>query len=392
MKFAMASNLDLVDFFVAAPLGFESETVEEIREVWPYLLDKTARVHDLPVPEVEIVKGGIELRAEMFAGLQLNFFLKTANRILWRLRSFPVHDFQKLFTQLQKVNPRQWLGEGDFALKVAARESKLGHERQLKELALKAWKIRKEPDEEPAVYIRLDKNICTISLDTTGDHLHRRGNTTLRAEAPVRETIAAYCLRKMIHDVPPAALRDVTLWDPMCGSGTFLSEAVTLWRGSFARPFRFQQWKFLPKLFQQKQFAANYKHFESDPFGFYFGSDIDPESVEITKKNLAQAKLPTERATFATADVTKSAPWKVEGTWIICNPPYGERLQGDFQSLFDGVLKHRPARLGILWTADVWRRVQIPSDVRAISEHALSNGGLHTIFKVLEPARAESAP
>ena len=71
-------------FFISTPLDIEQVTLQEMQEVWPYLLGKDAQVHSLPFPEVQIHSGGLEFEADLITGIQLNFFLKTANRVLLR--------------------------------------------------------------------------------------------------------------------------------------------------------------------------------------------------------------------------------------------------------------------------------------------------------------------
>lgn len=378
-------------FFIATPLGFETECAQELREVWPFLLNKQAMPHALPVPEARLTKGGLEIETELFAAVQLNFFLKTANRILWRMKSFNAHDLQKFFSQIQKIRVAEILGSKNFGLKVAASGSRLNNERKLKELAQKAWGIKEADEEDPAVYIRMDRDRCTVSLDTTGAHLHKRGTLTHRGEAPLRETIAAFTLRKMIGATPPGRLREIMLADPMCGSGTYLVEGADLWRGSFARTYRFQAWPSLPKLFQQKSFAANYKHLQGEPFAGYVGSDLSEKMVAAATKNVG-ARAGFEWRVQDLAQVPENF-YGERAHWIVANPPYGERLAvRDLHALFHAFFRTRPERVGVLWTPECWRGLEeAPAGYVWTESVSLSNGGLHTVFKVAEKKNGDGS-
>jgi len=112
----------------------------------------------------------------------------------------------------------------------------------------------KSTSSQVSIYIRVEDDNCTISLDTTGEHLHKRGWSILKGEAPLRETISAYLLKETIGDASAAELSQVVLCDPMMGSGTILTEARSLWQGQFQRDFAFKHWKKVPKLLLSPSF------------------------------------------------------------------------------------------------------------------------------------------
>lgn len=373
-------------FFVVTPPGFEREAEQEMREIWPDLLTPAARPHALPVPEVRLLKGGFEIETEPFAAFQLNFFLRTASRVLWRLDSFRVRDFPKLHERLRKIDVARVLGPGNFTVKAAASSSRLGHEGRIEETARSAWKV-KIADDEPAVYLRLEDDVCMVSLDTSGEHLHRRGVNLERGEAPMRETLAAFCLRQMIRGEAPASLREVRLVDPMCGSGTLLTEAAGLWGGSFRRAYRFQGFRGVPKLFQQPGFARNYRDLPPSPFGRLWGCDRDEAVLKAAKNNAARAAEDTTGAQFEfrRQDLFTATPRTEDGPlWLVCNPPYGERLGlGSAQEVLDHMLRvWRPQRLGVLWTEEQLRRLRWPESSRRVAEIPVKNGGIEGRFVV----------
>jgi putative N6-adenine-specific DNA methylase len=125
-------------FFVSTPLGFENTALTEMKEVWPYLLGKDAKTHALPFPEIEVHQGGLEFETDLFAALQLNFFLKTANRVLLRMTSFRTKDLPKFYQKFKSLPWKEYLPHGHVEWEVAAQKSRLNNEKRLQESAEKA--------------------------------------------------------------------------------------------------------------------------------------------------------------------------------------------------------------------------------------------------------------
>jgi putative N6-adenine-specific DNA methylase len=383
--------------FVVTPPGFESQVEQEIREVWPDLLDSSARAHSLPVPEFERLHGGLEFETDLFAAVQLNFFLKTASRILLRMDEFRVRDFPKLHERLRKIDLRSWIGDADAKVEAAAQGSRLGHETRIEETARKAWGLKDSADAPHRISLRISDDQCVVSLDTSGEHLHRRGILVKRGQAPMRETLAAFCLHKMLTGVSPAESREVTLIDPMCGSGTLLLEAASLWRPSLQRTYAFQSFRRLPKLFQQKNFERNYRLDAGLPFGRFIGRDLDEKVLQAARENsaaLLEGEPEMKKAglafDFAVEDLmsTKKSergkPLPTERRWVICNPPYGERLNSPPpQELVNRMIEvWSPERLGVLLPEGQARSLKWSAQSARVVEVPIQNGGIDCRFVV----------
>ncbi|MBX3040624.1 MAG: RNA methyltransferase [Bdellovibrionaceae bacterium] len=379
--------------FVSTPLGFESEAEREIKEAWPELLDASGRPHSAMLPEGEWTKGGIEYPLDPFTAVQLNFFLKTANRILIRLDRFKVRDFPKLHERLRKIDLKSWIGSAPIRFEVSAAKSRLGHEGRIRETAAKAWGIP-QSDTGVRVFIRIQDDLCDVSLDSSGEHLHKRGVHTLRGEAPLRENIAAFCLRRLIGDSAPGELSKITLLDPMCGSGTFLSEAATLWSPLFKRHFAFQDFGRLPKLFKQPQFATNYRMTPAIPFRRFIGFDLEAKMAEVSRKNLSEVSLHPSSAAKPSfevhqGDLFSEGTEKIEGKlWVISNPPYGERIEGPplDQVLKQILRKWNPDRVALLVPAKVSSLLKAATPARLIEEKPVLNGGIDCRLMIWETA------
>lgn len=390
-------------FFIVTPLGFEATTLQELKDIWPYLLGKNALPQETPFPEVVVIRGGLELECELFIGIQLNFFLKTASRVLLRMSSFKTRDFPKFYQKVKALPWKEYLPHGDVEWVVSAQKSRLNNEKRLQESAEQAFaEIFGEPQGIApcaSVFIRMDDDQCTISLDSTGEHLHKRGWTTLKGEAPLRETIAACLLKQLIGSRPVQELGAITLIDPMVGSGTFLTEARSLWSGQFQRPFAFQKWKKCPKLFQTPTFALNYKIPVQPGFAKYIGFDVAEKMISVVERNFAEVEKQVQavqKKSFVPASVEVvndsslvGEAYPIEGErWVISNPPYGERLTMALEE--DGlasvvsalIVRFKPQRMGILYP-DRDRLKKAPKGYRIEGEFPVNNGGLRTMFTIL---------
>lgn len=160
-------------FFVSTPLGYELTTLADMKECWPYLLGKDAKAHSLSFPEVEVLQGGLEFETELFTAVQLNFFLKTANRVLLRMISFRTKDLPKFYQKFKSLPWREYLSHGKVEWEVAAQKSRLNNEKRLQESAEKALSelFPGTPTNAEfcgSIYVRMEDDLCTISLDATG--------------------------------------------------------------------------------------------------------------------------------------------------------------------------------------------------------------------------------
>jgi 23S rRNA G2445 N2-methylase RlmL len=188
--------------------------------------------------------------------------------------------------------------------------------------------LRPEPKEDAVleIHVRMFQDRCTISLNTSGEHLHKRGYRLLVGEAPLRETLAAGILLKADwsqHDF---------FYDPMCGSGTLLIEAALLASNKapgLQRHFAFEQAPFFQpskwERFKREAEAAGQKTERR-----FLGIDVDPDMIRIAKENAARAGV-GDLIDFRLADArTFEVPTgyqKAKSPFVLSNLPYGERLE-----------------------------------------------------------------
>ena len=261
-----------------------------------------------------------------------NICLRHAERIQILVGSFVAKSFDELFENTKDLPFENFIGKNDaFPVKGYSLNSKLFSVRDCQSIIKKAVVERlklkyklpwfSETGAKYQIQFSIMKDVVTIVIDTSGEGLHKRGYRLNANEAPIKETLAAsLCTLARVRDYH-------TLYDPMCGSGTILIEgamkAVNMAPG-LHRTFAAESFDFIPKNVwaEERTRAQDLINFDC-PF-YAYGSDIDPESIEIAKENARRAGV-DKKIEFAVADIKDFEKRTEKGT-VICNPPYGERL------------------------------------------------------------------
>ncbi len=378
---------------VITPPGFESEALAELREMWPFLLQKNMRPNTEAWPEWQIGRGCLEGEIDAFLFFQLNFFCRLASRILARVLSKKVTSRAQVFEQLSRFAWSQHFAPArTIAVHLDLQSPLVNNEKWLREKLFADRRFGFTKPYDALVSLRGER--LEISLNSSGEHLHKRGGLRARGEAPLRETIAHFCLRKLIHSLPLAERHSLSLVDPMVGSGTFLYEALHFGASPLVeRGFGFQEWLTSPKIFRQ-DFLHNYRNLRTPLFSSLWGADQDPQVVRLAQQNLAneagRPDLQILQGDFYERLWEKAVPpsGASAGRLMIFNPPYGQRLKiGDHQSLEQAVLAILPQfqRVGVLTPQD-WRAFR---EVEA-SQHQvwpIANQGLACEFHILSSCK-----
>jgi putative N6-adenine-specific DNA methylase len=385
-------------FYVSCNPGFEDSTAEEIRECWPWLIGLNGLANTSAYPEIVPDRGGLLVDAPLELGLQFNFFLKTAHRVLWRVGEFKSRDFPKLFEKIKQIPWDRYLESANVEWVVSASKSRLNHDKRIEDTCREAFqkafagKGAAGPVAQQ-IFVRIHDDHCTVSLDSSGEHLHKRGWGTRKGEAPLRETLAAFILRQMTAQASSAELQNITLVDPMCGSGTLLLEALSLWRPVFDRDFAFFQWKHTPKIFKTDLWKKNYKLLSAEvPFKAYRGYDLEEKVLKAAQENLqdlqTQTGLQAGDIEFKKENLFEGVCSLPAPVWCVCNPPYGERLrvQGQREFSYDDLLarmaqKFSAEKIGLLLpNKGIVKNIKPPTGYEKILEVPFSNGGLDVLF------------
>ncbi|SIS56899.1 putative N6-adenine-specific DNA methylase [Roseivivax lentus] len=304
----MKSPLDI--FLITAP-GLE------------HFLGEEARAAGFTV--TRIIPGGVSLKGGWPEVWRANLELRGATRVLVRMAEFPAHHLSQLDKRARKLPWSDWL-RADVPVRVEAtsRKSKIYHAGAAKErieTALKATLGAEIAEDAPVtVKLRIEDDLCTLSVDTSGASLHKRGLKEQVNKAPLRETLASLFLRAAGFDgAEPVA-------DPMCGSGTFVIEAAERAAGLLpgrARGFAFEHLAtFDPGACE----AARPARRSGPPPGLRFaGSDRDQGAVAMSRANAERAGV-AAFCSFACHPVTEAAPPDGPPGLVIVNPPYGLRI------------------------------------------------------------------
>jgi putative N6-adenine-specific DNA methylase len=289
------------------------------------------------IRDVQPETGGVHFRGDRTDGYRACLWLRTANRVLRPVASFPCHSADQLYEEVRNCPWEEFLTpEMTLALDASVRDSALTHSRYV---ALKGKdaivdRLRdhfgRRPDVDTTapdlpVNLHLAGNRCTVSLDLAGEGLHRRGYRLERTVAPLRETLAAGLLLLSGWDGTTPFV------DPMCGSGTLPIEAALLATRTapgLARNFAFQKWPgFDAHAWQALRDEAH--QLRRPAAAPILGGDRDQRALRAADDNASRLPAATastitwKRTAFAT--LQPPAPNGV----LLFNPPYGERLKGD---------------------------------------------------------------
>jgi putative N6-adenine-specific DNA methylase len=323
------------DFFAVVHPGFEKRAAEELEGLG------SENIQD-------ITEGGILFRAGLETCFMLNLRSRTVSRFLMRLTEFYAENFRRLRNKVEDFPWELYLSDSTaIGFSTHCRGSRLYHTGKIEEEVLAGIRKRlsgydikisasasgKAPGLQK-VFIRLADNICTLSLDTSGELLYRRGQKTRISEAPIRETLATLILLE-------AKIKNYHLViDPLCGSGTFSLEAAGTLTGknpSLARDFAFMNWPSFKKAsfeyMKKKLTAAEEK--EGSEQKIILASDIREENINMTQQNLKNAglldRVKLQRLDFMKEQLEVPADKR---SLIVLNPPYGKRLTGTDEKFY----------------------------------------------------------
>ena len=290
-------------------------------------------IDELGYERVDTIDGRVYFKGSADAVARCNINFRSAERLYIELASFRAESFTELFDNVKRIPWELIVGKDDaFPVKGHSIKSKLYSIPDCQSIIKKAVvqrlseKYGVEWFEETGVTYQIEFFILndkvSIMLDTSGTPLHKRGYRTQAGGAPMRETLAASLVKLS------RPRENVRLWDPFCGSGTIPIEAALIMTNTapgLNRSFAAEKYAFLPKkIWQEARDEAKAKITPDTEF-FAFASDVDPEVLKIARANIKRAGMEKYIKTFV-KDATEIASDDVRTT-IVCNPPYGERLE-----------------------------------------------------------------
>ncbi|MCT8137983.1 class I SAM-dependent RNA methyltransferase [Anaerobacillus sp. CMMVII] len=289
-------------------------------------------VKDLGYENVQVENGKVIIEADEKAITRLNLWLRSADRVKLVVGEFKATTFDELFEKTKALPWAQWIPEnGEFPVIGKSVKSTLFSvsdcqaivKKAVVESMKKTYKRAWFDEDGPffRIEVALLKDIVTLTIDTSGTGLHKRGYRYLHSEAPLKETMAAAML--MLTNWHP----DRPFWDPFCGSGTLSIEAAMIGQNiapGFNRDFASQDWEWVGQnnwslAMEEAEDLANY----DQPLQI-IGTDIDHNMVDLSINNAREAGF-GDMLQFKQMQV-KDISTKLEYGVIVGNPPYGERI------------------------------------------------------------------
>ncbi len=288
-------------------------------------------LRDLGVKNYVRMKGGIEFVGHQSLLILCNLKCRVFSRFLVRFDIFTATTFQELEAKFIKLDWNQILERQNICLHVNSVDSKLYHEKaigltvisSLNKWANREIEVDSVPQKENSqlIVVNAYRNKFSISVDSSGEHLHKRGYMDWREKAPLRETIAA----AMLSTVSPVSK---TLLDPLCGSGTIPIEMAVMAKRlpmSNFRKYAFQDWP----TFQRDRFQSTINSLNEEiidaPNFVITGSDIDEKAIETARHNAKQANV-EDIIDWQVKDIKQYS--ELHNKLIVTNPPYGVRING----------------------------------------------------------------
>lgn len=370
-------------YFAATAPGFESVCFEELQAIGP------------PMENACTVPGGVEFKGRLIDCYRANLHLRTANRVLLRIHNFRASSFSQLESKTAQI-PWELYLRPEFSprIRTSTQHCRLYHsdaisQRLMKSIA-KSVVIdmnsggRKEKSlPAPDIFVRGVDDQFTVSIDSSGENLYKRGLKIQSGPAPLRETIAAAALLQAGYRGSEPVI------DPMCGTGTFSLEAALMAKNmppGWFREFAFMGWP----SFQKKQWEYLKQqcqmHFTGPAVPLIFASDKDPTACKllaqrITENRLSDAVQVTRRDffDFRPRDLTDQTGL------VALNPPYGRRLENCDKS--EQLFMKICTRLKREYKG--WKVILISPNKKLarkvpfrLTKHPISHGGLQPVMMI----------
>ncbi len=345
---------------------------------------------------LSLAPGGVEIEASSEQIYRLNLTLRTASRVVVRIGGFHARTFAELERHAKKIPWETFLARtGTAHFRVTAKKSKLNHERAIVErlerslldrvpgarflerradLELDERDVRSPIDVQRFI-VRLSRDQCTISADSSGPLLHRRGYRIDGGKAPLRETLAAGLLLAVGWD------GTLPLVDPLCGSGTIPIEGALLARRippGFHRHFAFERWPLFDRAMYDRVRSELGALVRDGTGPAIMGSDRDRGAIAVAAANAERAGVAADIEWRQCALSAIEPP--AQSGFLVTNPPYGARI-GD-----GGALRDLYAQLGHVLRRKMtgWRVALLSADRALESQVGISwnpvatteNGGI----------------
>lgn len=306
-------------------------------------------LEQLGAEEIRILKRAVSFVGDKNLLYKTNLHLRTATRVIKPIHKFNAKDTDELYKGIQEIDWSEYISHRDtIAIDSTVSSEDFKHSKfvtyRVKDAIVDQFFYNK--GDRPSVRmvnptlrinVHIDRNTCTVSIDSSGESLHKRGYRVAETAAPLNEVMAAGMILLSDWD------KKMNFLDPMCGSGTLLIEAALIAYnippGLYRKEFAFQKWKDYDEDMWEDVYN---EETEVDFDGKILGSDISDKAMEIAEANIRNAGL-RRKIDVQITPFQQFVPPAEKGL-MITNPPYGERLKPkDLEGLYSMIgerLKH----------------------------------------------------
>ncbi|MBU9721423.1 MULTISPECIES: THUMP domain-containing class I SAM-dependent RNA methyltransferase [Bacillaceae] len=310
--------MNSVTLIATAAMGLESIVADEVKA--------------LGYQNVKVENGKVIFEADPSGISRANLWLRSADRIKLVVGQFEAYSFEELFEKTKALPWSDYISvDAEFPVIGRSVKSKLfsisDSQAIVKKAVVESLKQTHRVSwfEEKGALMRIEvallKDVATLTIDTSGTGLHKRGYRYLHNEAPLKETLAAAMI-KLTNWHP-----DRPFVDPFCGSGTLPIEAAMIGQNiapGINREFAFEAWEWYQQEWHDRALEEAEDLAKYDQPLHIFGSDIDHKMIELANNNAMEAGFP-DQIKFKQMQV-KDFTTKDEFGVIVGNPPYGERM------------------------------------------------------------------
>ncbi|MDD3129361.1 MAG: class I SAM-dependent RNA methyltransferase [Candidatus Izemoplasmatales bacterium] len=287
---------------------------------------------DLGFEVVSTENGKVTFLSDIKGIVKANLWLRCADRVLLKVAEFKAVTFDELFDNTVKIDWSEYIPEnGRFPVDGQSVKSTLFSisdsqaivKKAIVEKLKKIYKIQWFPEDGPVFNVKVSilKDIATLTIDTSGVALHKRGYRTNAVTAPLKETLAAALVSLSFWN------KDRTLIDPFCGSGTIAIEAALMAKNiapGLSRDFAFKTWPLIDESSYLEVTREAYKAIDNDTYLKIHCYDISEENIIAAQNNADEAGV-ADSITFEVKDFN-DLKFQEDYSILITNPPYGERL------------------------------------------------------------------
>lgn len=307
-----------IELIATTAFGLEALVARELRS--------------LGYEEIEVQNGRVIFIANEEAICRANIWLRCADRVVVRIGEFTAQSFEELFQQTKALPWEEWLPiDARFPVTGKSIKSKLYSVSDCQAIVKKAVVERlkdtyglswfEETGPLYAIQVAILKDVVTLTIDTSGRGLHKRGYRALAGEAPLKETLAAAMVSLSYWNA------DRALLDPFCGTGTIPIEAALIAQNrapGLLREFTAQTWPSIPDKYWQKAKEEAQDLWQRELPLHIYGSDIDAKALKLARIHLEEAGL-GDKVYFQKLPVSEVRS-RFRYGHLITNPPYGQRL------------------------------------------------------------------